>query len=734
MPQRPLFRRFWRLLAGVVLAGGLLYFARRPASPTAALPPTTKALPAPKPATPAPHIPAVPTSVLGSEEHIAAVGDFNSDGHPDLALTNGDDSPSHDPQGAVSLWLGDGHGGLRHAPALEGIEATLLATLDADGDGDDDLLAGSCCDDHLRLWRNDGHGKLTPTNIPVEYGVEDFTVGDIDGDGAPDIVLPQGYQYGIGTNDGHGRFAWRMLEVHTPPMDPKDRLEKASLVDVDGDHDLDLVSISGNGSVLLNNGKGAFGHELPLPSVYCATLALGDLNGDGAPDLAVTDGQEHVTLMLNDRRGHFGEGSRTRHLTYPVRFGVNWVGLADVDRDGDLDLVLNTLNDVWVQCNDGAAQFDPPYQVNLPSTNVEEVLLADLTHDGQPELLAPVLPYRSGARRPIRSTLPALPRTTDYELYANADQLPTAVDGTSAEAAMAAAMQARLVLPPGYVLTADRPVYIVDVEVGADGRLRHPDLQWHKITPAVDSVMANALRTMPPLVPARLHGRPVRVRLSVDPPLVGRGPYRSPPPPRPEEPEPDAAAERREAETIRRGRAQRRPGETTGAFVRRVLPLAYFRAGWNAEHGRRFLTNAWRPGAFGEQLFLIDLSPGEQPANTTLLVLDPYQPSSYAVQRLHLSSIEGEPTSVAAIFFADANHDGRQELLVLLECDLRDVLNVDKRGRRFYGHVAHYQTQVFQYLGPGPDGRPRYREDRTPRPYLDELPTAAAVRQALARH
>ncbi|MDO7845682.1 FG-GAP-like repeat-containing protein [Hymenobacter sp. M29] len=730
MRQRPRFRRFrWLLLlAGVALAGGLWRFTGRPAPHR----PPTKVLLPKKLAKPRPRVPAVAASLLGSEEHLAAVGDFDGDGHLDLALTNGDDSPSHDPQGTVSLWLGNGRGGLRHAPALEGIEASLLATLDADGDGDDDLLAGSCCDDLLLLWRNEGPGRLVPTRIPVSASADDLAVGDLDGDGDPDIVLPQRYQYEIGTNDGQGRFAWRLLEPQSGPMNPGDLLEKASLVDVDGDHDLDLLSISGKGSVLFNDGKGGFGHEEQLPSVYCATLALGDLDGDGAPDLAVTDGQEHVTLMLNNGHGGFGAAGGPRQLTYPVRFGVEWVGLADVDHDGDLDLVLNTLNDVWVQLNDGAAHFDPPYQVDLPDSDssLEEVLLADMDRDGQPELLVPVLPSRLAARRPNRSTLPTLPRPTRREAYADADQLPITPAGASVETAMAAAMQARLVLPPGYVLTAERATYIVDLEVGADGVLRHPDLQWQSLTPAVDSVMARTLRHLPPFVPARLHGRPVRVRLSLTPRLEGKGPPRSPAPPPPEPPAITPAAEKREAQTWQRGQAQRRPHEAPAAFLGRVLPHT-FPLTWDVNELRmRFATAAWRPSAFGPQLFLEN----QDDDRIGLVVLDPYRPSTYAVQRLPLSHIEGEPTNVAAIFFADANHDGRRELLVLLEANLRDVLSVDKHGRRFYGHATHYRTQVFQYRAPAANGRPRYREDLTSRPYLDELPTAAAVRKALARH
>ena len=84
----------------------------------------------------------------------------------------------------------------------------------------------------------------------------------------------------------------------------------------------------------------------------------------------------------------------------------------------------------------------------------------------------------------------------------------------------------------------------------------------------------------------------------------------------------------------------------------------------------------------------------------------------------------GDATSLAALFFADANQDGQKELLALSECSLREP----------GGRKTQCQTQVFQYMGLTSMGRPQYREDPTPRSYLNGLDTVAAVRQALARH
>ncbi len=113
-------------------------------------------------------------------------------------------------------------------------------------------------------------------------------------------------------------------------------------------------------------------------------------------------------------------------------------------------------------------------------------------------------------------------------------------------------------------------------------------------------------------------------------------------------------------------------------------------------------------------------------------MLDPYQPATYAVQVLPVGTM-GDLTDLAALFFADANQDGRKDLLALAVCALSEVRESDD-GEKLPGHWNHYRTDIWQYAGPDKAGRPQYHPDSTPRPYLDDLETAAAVRQALARH
>jgi hypothetical protein len=169
------------------------------------------------------------------------------------------------PQGAVTLWLGDGHGGLRHGPVLTGPEANVLVSLDVDHDRDPDLLTGSRSHENLTLWRNDGHGLLTYSTLKTDWEASDLLAGDVDGDGDVDAVVPYGLGYQVGVNDGHGHFGWQFQSFRTTPFNS---FEEAAFADVDGDHDLDLLSCTTmpsatlQVSVLLNDGQGSTNREV----------------------------------------------------------------------------------------------------------------------------------------------------------------------------------------------------------------------------------------------------------------------------------------------------------------------------------------------------------------------------------------------------------------------------------------------------------------------------------------
>jgi hypothetical protein len=186
-------------------------------------------------------------------------------------------------------------------------------------------------------------------------------------------------------------------------------------------------------------------------------------------------------------------------------------------------------------------------------------------------------------------------------------------------------------------------------------------------------------------------------------------------------------SQRIEAQTLKKGIAHRQQGESDTSFLRRVLPVSY-----RCAYNNLVVSYAWRATPLGKQLFFSRTNGGDNEYDLFLFVLDPFKTNTYAVQAFDMGNM-GDLTTVAALFFDDVDQDGQKELLVLSECDLKETVKGDD-GERLFVHVPHYEVHVFKNVGLDSDARPQYREDKTPRSYLDELPTAAAVRQALIRH
>jgi hypothetical protein len=293
------------------------------------------------------------------------------------------------------------------------------------------------------------------------------------------------------------------------------------------------------------------------------------------------------------------------------------------------------------------------------------------------------------------------------QVYTYAEQMPQ-LPGGGGLPAIVAAVQQRLAIPAG-TPAADHRVF-VQFTVGKEGQVLSPAIV-QGASPAIDAAVLAAVRRLPTFSPGRQAGRAVRVAftLAIAPPgVVVRW--------QPPTDGPHHEIEADEAQTMRRGLAYRRPQEADTTFLRRVLPSSFPRS-------TDLLAAMWRPSKFGKQLFFSVSSPEENAYGTDLFILDPFEGDTYAVQLLTIPSL-GDATGLSSLFFADVNHDGQKELLALSECSLVEI----------GGRETHYQTQVFQYVGLTSTGRPQYCEDPTPRPYLAELSTAAAVRQALARH
>jgi hypothetical protein len=374
-------------------------------------------------------------SPLGSGAPDRVMGDFNGDGCPDLAIAEGHNYREYYlkeqvDSSAFSIWLGNGTGYLRRHAIVFGLHADRVAVLDADGDGDLDLVAADSDNYQATLLLNDGRAgfrrgerfrMLTPSNI---------VVGDLDNDGHPDLVAPgPGCAIGVWHNDGQGHFRERNVVVNrSTHLDSlygrhASQPQWVALADVDRDGDLDVVALFQEEtlSLLLNDGHGQLPREvrLPLHTTYLITtsLAIGDVDGDGWPDLALVlnDRQSYVfgtsivRVLLNDGHGRYATspvaqdtagGETTRNppslsrqvdMSYrlPGHPAIEQVALGDVDQDGDLDLVATGpgRSCLQVRRNDGFAHFAPPYA--LPGSGYRPLALGDFAGDGRLEWLTP---------------------------------------------------------------------------------------------------------------------------------------------------------------------------------------------------------------------------------------------------------------------------------------------------------------------------------------------------------
>lgn len=220
---------------------------------------------------------------------------------------------------------------------------------DFDGDGDLDVFTGAGHLEERFLLVNDGTGQFTPEARFGTGAVFASAAGDFDRDGDVDLTV---VGYSIATqlatatvffNDGRGRFDERDVGLVS------DATRDVVAGDIDGDSDIDLITGSwGAGGarnpsnlVWLNDGTGRFAAG---PSVGSGStdLALGDLDGDGDLDLLAAHHDPYAVgkgwparVFTNDGAGNFTQAGQFADR-YFHRFA-----LGDLDGDGDLDVALS---------------------------------------------------------------------------------------------------------------------------------------------------------------------------------------------------------------------------------------------------------------------------------------------------------------------------------------------------------------------------------------------------------
>lgn len=322
--------------------------------------------------------------------------------------------------GPNRLYLNDGTGRLSHQQNAFGIRSgdnEHVRAADFDGDGNKDVIFVAEDDEQHNLFFGDGKGGFVRASgrLPATSQGNAVAIGDINGDGLPDIVVGNTTEGGGGPaqaflwlNDGQrpGHFI-DATATHLPTVDVQG--QGIALADLDSDGDLDIVMASQRppNRMFLNNGDGSFvdaterlGPQVPVETREVHAV---DANGDGHLDLVffnltsnngAWDKDPQTRLFINDGNARFIDETSSR--LPPHRFS-SWGGtVVDFNLDGHPDLVVSAIEvpgfvplQLRAWQNDGKGIFTDVTPAVVPSTTVGRswsIAQGDLDGDGRPDL------------------------------------------------------------------------------------------------------------------------------------------------------------------------------------------------------------------------------------------------------------------------------------------------------------------------------------------------------------
>jgi hypothetical protein len=381
-----------------------------------------------------PFLPALTYPSGGTYAYSVAIADVNGDGKPDLLVA--DCGPGNTCgggiNGVVGVLLGNGDGTFKPAVTYDagGFQTYSVVAADLNGDGKLDLVvANSYFSNTVGVLLGNGDGTFQPVVVYNSGGGSPWSVAvaDVNGDGKPDIVVANSSScYGctgnglVGVLFGNGDGTFQPAVTYNSGGFNYYNPVSLAVADLNGDGKPDIAVTNACGdsigctadssvAVLFNRGNGTFLSPVAYSTAgqVATSVAIADLNADGSPDLVVTNsncepsrgcGRGTIAVFLGHGNGTF----QLNGLFDSGGDGTHSVAVGDLNADGIPDLavanycapssnrdcgILGNTGTVGLLLGNGDGTFQPPLTYDSGGYWIaDSIAVADLTGDGSPDI------------------------------------------------------------------------------------------------------------------------------------------------------------------------------------------------------------------------------------------------------------------------------------------------------------------------------------------------------------
>jgi len=275
---------------------------------------------------------------------------------------------------------------------------TRVYTGDMDGDGDMDIVSVSYNDDTIAWYENDGNANpsWSASDIATSAdGAYDVFAADMDGDGDMDILSASRVDDTIAwyENDGASDPSWTASDIATDA----ENATSVFAADMDNDGDMDIVSASTNDDTIAwyeNDGASDpswTASDIATDADYAESVFAADMDNDGDMDIVSASAYDD-TIAWYENDGNANPSWTTREIATSADYATS-VFAADMDNDGDMDIVSASWNDdtiAWYE-NTATFSFDPTWSASDIDTNADgafSVFAADMDNDGDMDIVS----------------------------------------------------------------------------------------------------------------------------------------------------------------------------------------------------------------------------------------------------------------------------------------------------------------------------------------------------------